>query len=81
MSEFLWARYFGRKHLGAIRGVGNPIAVLGTGLGPVVLGAWFDATGNYTVGFMAAICSYVLGALMVNLSQPPQREAAGERAV
>ena len=81
VSEFLWARYFGRKHLGAIRGVGNPMAVLGTGLGPVVLGAWFDATGNYTVGFMAAICSYVLGALMVNLSQPPQREAAGGRAV
>lgn len=80
VSEFLWARYFGRKHLGAIRGIGNPIAALGTGLGPVILGAWFDATGDYTLGLVAAICAYVVGALTINASQPPPRLEAGEGA-
>ena len=74
VSEFLWARYFGREHLGAIRGIGNPITILGTGIGPVALGAWFDATGDYALGFAAAIGVYVLGAAAVNVSRPPERE-------
>ena len=74
VSEFLWARYFGREHLGAIRGIGNPITILGTGIGPALLGAWFDATGDYALGFGAAIGVYILGAAAVNVSRPPERE-------
>ena len=74
VSEFLWARYFGRRHLGAIRGIANPIAILGTGLGPVLLGAWFDLTGDYALGFAAAIGAYMLGAAAVNASRPPDRK-------
>ncbi len=74
LSEFLWARYFGRAHIGAIRGIGNPIAVVGTGIGPVLAGAWFDLTGTYYPAFIAAIAVYMTAAVIIGISRDP-REA------
>ena len=71
LSEFLWARYFGRAHIGAIRGIGNPIAVVGTGVGPVLAGAWFDLTGNYNPAFIAAIAVYMIAAATIGISKDP----------
>ncbi len=73
ISEFLWARYFGRKHIGAIRGIGNPIAILGTAIGPVAVGMWFDATGAYSYAFIALIGAYMSGAALVGISREPSR--------
>ena len=72
LSEFLWARYFGRGHIGAIRGIGNPIAVVGTGVGPVLAGAWFDLSGSYTPAFIAAIAVYMTAAAIIATSRPPR---------
>ena len=71
LSEFLWARYFGRAHIGAIRGIGNPIAVVGTGVGPVLAGAWFDFSGTYYPAFIAAIAVYMIAAVIIGLSRDP----------
>ena len=71
LSEFLWARYFGRRHIGAIRGIGNPIAVVGTGFGPVLAGAWFDLSGTYNPAFIAAIAVYMAAATIIVTSRPP----------
>ena len=72
LSEFLWARYFGRGHIGAIRGIGNPIAVVGTGVGPVLAGAWFDLSGSYIPAFIAAIAVYMTAATIIAMSRPPR---------
>ena len=71
LSEFLWARYFGRAHIGAIRGIGNPIAVVGTGVGPVLAGAWFDFSGDYNPAFIAAIAVYMTAAVIIGTSRDP----------
>ncbi len=71
LSEFLWARYFGRAHIGAIRGIGNPIAVVGTGVGPVLAGAWFDLSGTYYPAFIAAIAVYMTAAVVIGISREP----------
>ena len=71
LSEFLWARYFGRAHIGAIRGIGNPIAVVGTGVGPVLAGAWFDLSGDYNPAFIAAIAVYMTAAVIIGISKDP----------
>ena len=44
---YMWPRYFGRKHLGAIQGTGQMIGVIGASLGPLPLGIAFDLTGSY----------------------------------
>ncbi len=43
---FMWPRYFGRLHLGAIQGTGQMIAVVGASLGPLPVGLAIDLTGD-----------------------------------
>ena len=73
ISEFIWARYFGRRHIGAIRGLSNPISIVGTGVGPILMGAWRDAAGEYGAAFLAAICFYLAGAALIGMSREPAR--------
>ncbi len=75
ISEFIWARYFGRRRIGAIRGISNPISIIGTGVGPILMGAWFDLSGAYGAAFLAAIAAYTLGAAIIGASREPVREA------
>jgi MFS family permease len=45
--SYLWAHYFGRKHLGSIQGGGQALGVVGASLGPLPLGIAFDKFGSY----------------------------------
>jgi MFS family permease len=47
MFAYLWPRYFGRRYLGSIQGVGQTIGVVGASLGPLPLGIAVDLTGSY----------------------------------
>ena len=71
LSEFLWAKYFGRAHIGAIRGISFPITVLGTAIGPVLIGLWFDISQTYQPAFLAIVGVYLTGALLVWVSREP----------
>jgi sugar phosphate permease len=71
LSEFLWARYFGRAHIGAIRGVGYPITIIGTGIAPVLVGLWFDVSLTYQPAFLTVIGAYLSGAALVWISREP----------
>ena len=48
MQNIIWADYFGRLHLGAIRGVVNPITMIMSAAGAPIAGYVYDATGSYT---------------------------------
>ena len=72
IGSFLWARYFGRRHIGAIRGVGRPITLVFSTSGPIATGAFFDVTGSYVGAFLILALVYVLGAIVVNLSKVPR---------
>ncbi len=73
LGEFTWAKYFGRRHIGAIRGIGNPVAILFSGLGPILVGLWFDIAGSYQYAFYAIIAAFFVGAILVALSREPLR--------
>lgn len=45
---YMWPRYFGRRHLGSIQGMGQMIGALGASLGPLPVGLAFDLTGSAT---------------------------------
>ncbi len=48
LFSFMWARYFGRRHIGSIQGAGQMVGVIGASVGPLPLGIAFDLTGSYT---------------------------------
>lgn len=69
----LWARYYGRQHLGKIRGSIFTAAVAGSSLGPFVMGALFDWTGSYTPSILVFVVIYTLLAMLVPLAKKPER--------
>jgi len=44
---YMWARFFGRRHLGSIQGTGQMIGVIGASLGPLPLGLGVDLLGGF----------------------------------
>lgn len=63
LLAFLVSRYFGLKHFGSIFGYVFMSYLLGTGLGPFVLGKSFDLTGNYDVALL--ICASLIGLVTI----------------
>jgi MFS transporter, OFA family, oxalate/formate antiporter len=47
LQAFIWADYFGREHLGAIRGAVMPVTLLIGGIGAPAAGYVYDITGTY----------------------------------
>lgn len=43
---YMWPRYFGRRHVGAIQGMGQLIGIVGASLGPLPVGRAFDLIGS-----------------------------------
>lgn len=74
LSEFIWAKYFGRVHIGAVRGVGAPFTVALGAVGPVLAGMYFDAVGSYTGSFVAFAGVYLVGATAIFSSREPHSE-------
>ena len=77
ITEFIWASYFGRRHLGAVRSTGLPISVIFGGAAPVLAGLYFDRVGDYRGAFFAlALCLLVSATLMALARRPPPKRAA-----
>ena len=73
VSTVIWAKYFGRQHLGAITGVASMISVAGSSLGPMPMGIARDLFGSYTLALTAlAVLPFSLG-IVVLFSQQPRR--------
>ncbi len=73
IGEFVWARYFGRRYLGAVRTVGQPITILLGSIGPISMALYYDASGSYGPAFAGLAAAYVLGGTLIFLSREPQR--------
>ena len=74
LGEFIWAKYFGRVHIGAVRSVGMPAGILFGAVGPLVASMLFDASGSYLLAWMLMIVLYFLGAASVLTSREPQQK-------
>ena len=73
LLRLAWADYYGRVHLGAIRGLTLPAQIGGQAIGPVGSGFMFDASGGYLVPFVIFGSAVALSALLVLAAVPPTR--------
>ena len=74
LSEFLSAKYFGRVHIGSINGAGRPITTLGSAVGPLLIGYWYDMTNDYRPAFLAIIATFLAGAILISISREPRKK-------
>ena len=74
----VWAKYYGRLHLGAITGVTSTLLVASSALGPMPFGIARDLLGSYTLILTAlATLPFVLALANLVFAKPPIRREAG----
>ncbi len=67
----VWTNLFGRLHQGAIRGFVITTTIIGTALGPVVLGVSFDLLGSYAPALLFfALLGWLIFALSLLIPLP-----------
>jgi MFS family permease len=71
IQNYVWADYFGRQHLGSIRGVVTPITLIVGGIGAPLAGYIRDATGSYTGIWLVGIALFIVGAIVLAVTPPP----------
>ena len=74
VSGTVWIRYFGRAHIGKIRGSVFSALVAGSALGPYAMAFLYERYGSYrpALGLFAAI--YLVVGLLTLMATPPQRK-------
>ena len=66
-------RFFGRKHIGAISGVGMSSMVIASGIGPFVFSLSTSLTGSYRAALWISLLIPAFLALLATRSDNPQR--------
>ncbi len=75
LVRLTWADYYGRQHLGSIRGVTLSAQVSGQAMGPVIAGFMFDYTGSYQLPFWFFASGVIIAGLLVLAATPPGRSS------
>ncbi len=72
LQNFIWADYFGREHVGSIRGIAMPINLIVGGIGAPIAGYAHDWTGSYNTIWWIGVALMVCSALLVAVTVPPK---------
>lgn len=79
LQEPIRADYFGTKAFATIQGMSRSVQTVGTFMGPLIAGIFYDLTKSYMIAFaLFAVVSLVAAAFMF-LAQPPGHNAARTR--
>ncbi len=84
MQEVIWASFFGRAHIGAIRGAGLPFALTLSALAPWLVGYHYDLYGNYVLAFLIVAGLNMLSGILIYLVRPPnldQKQPAAKAGI
>ena len=67
-----YADYYGRRSLGVIRGITEPLTTFGQAIGAVASGVIYDFTESYQLAFMAFAVMGGLATVLVLFARPPR---------
>jgi cyanate permease len=72
-NTVIWPNYYGRAHLGSIRGAATASSVTFAALGPLPFAFLFDLTQSYTSAVMVFLAMPVACAVAALLATPPRK--------
>ncbi len=73
--DVVWADFFGRRHLGNIRGASMAFQMVGNASGSIIAAALYDWKGNYDIAFKVIIGALLLSCLVLTLARKPTAKA------
>jgi MFS family permease len=72
LQRLIYPIYYGRAHLGAIRGSMRPAITVASAAGPLVIAGLYDARGSYTLAFTVVLSTWLLAGFLFMLAKPPK---------
>ena len=75
VHTYIFAAYYGRAFLGAIRGIVMPINLLSAGLGAPLVGYLHDYSGSYLLAWWTLLGIYGCTAALMLTATPPRKMA------
>ena len=81
LNNYIWADYFGRGSVGAIRGLVNPINLVVGGIGAPAAGYVRDITGSYDQAWWVGVGLMSAAALLTIFTGAPRKRDASPRSV
>lgn len=73
LQEVIWASFFGRRYLGAVRSAALPFSFLISAGAPLGASYYFDSIGNYDGVLLAVAASNLLSAVLLLLIPTPRK--------
>jgi cyanate permease len=73
LQEVIWANYYGRVSLGAVRGLAVLITFGFGAAGAPFFGFLFDATGSYVLSFALFVAALLVSAVLSYVARPPAK--------
>lgn len=77
-ADVAWPSYFGKRHLGNIRGFGYSMGIAGAALGPLPFGLAYDLLGGYDPAILGLLVLPVVAGLAVLLARTPRPVLAAD---
>ncbi len=76
LQEVIWASFFGRRYLGAVRSAALPLTLLITASSPLATAYYYDVVGNYDGAIIAVGVLNLVSAGLIMLLKKPSASAA-----
>jgi len=76
LGQVVYADYFGRVSMGAIRGSFQPAQLAISAAGPYVVGLWYGHSASYTAPLLAMSGLLIVAALLFSFARHPRRKAS-----
>ena len=73
LQAILVPAYFGREHIGAIRGIMWMPMTIAAAVAPLTIGWLHDLQDSYTSPFLLIMAFWLLAAVLIFASKPPKR--------
>ncbi|MDV2583392.1 MFS transporter [Alkalibacillus haloalkaliphilus] len=69
--NIVWPNYFGRQHLGSIKSIAQSVMVVGSALGPLPFGFFYDWLGGYSEILLLSLLLPLIAAIFAFISPAP----------
>jgi sugar phosphate permease len=74
VSQVVWAKYYGRRHLGSVTGVAMLVSIAGSALGPMPMGIARDWMGSYLPALTVSAALPLVLAVVALFARRPERQ-------
>ena len=71
MSALIWPDYFGREHIGSIRGTVTSMGIIASAGGPLLAGVLFDVFGSYNIPFLVFVIFFFISSFFIFIAKKP----------